>query len=110
MQKLPKGTYTKEFREQAVKLVLEEGLSLREAGQRLSLSPKTLQNWVNAARKCTLQTIGPSQRPASEMELELARVKRELAELKLERDLLKNFPRAALCPAPVGPETPCGLH
>ncbi len=66
MQKLPKGTYTKEFREQAVKLVLEAGLSLREAGQRLSLSPKTLQNWVNAARKGTLQAIGPSQRPLSE--------------------------------------------
>ena len=90
MKKLPKGNYTKEFREQAVKLVLEEGLSLREAGQRLSLSPKTLQNWVIAARKGTLKNVGPVQRPMTEIELELARVKRELAEIKLERDLLKK--------------------
>ena len=81
MQTLPKGTYTQEFREQAVKLVLEDG-------QRLSLSPKILQNWVIAARKGMLKAIGPSQPPLTE--LELARLKRELAEVKLERDLLKK--------------------
>jgi len=86
MQKLPKGTYPKEFREEAVKLVLEERLSLREAGQQLSLSPKTLQNWVIAARKGTLKDVGSAQRPLTEIELELTRVKRELAEVKLERD------------------------
>jgi transposase len=90
MQKLPKGVYTKEFREGAVKLVLEEGLSLREAGQRLSLSPKTLQNWVIAARKGKLKGIGSNHRSLSEMELELAQLKRELATVKLERDLLKK--------------------
>ncbi|MFO1349633.1 MAG: transposase [Gammaproteobacteria bacterium] len=50
MQRLPKAVYTKEFREQAVKWVLAEGLSVPEAGQRLSLSPKTLANGVRAAR------------------------------------------------------------
>lgn len=90
MQQLPKGTYTQEFREQAVKLVLEEGLSLREAGKRLSLSPKTLQNWVLVARKGALQAIRSNQRPVTALEQELARLKRELAEVKLERDLLKK--------------------
>jgi transposase len=90
MQKLPKGRYTKEFREQAVKLVLEEGLSLREAGNRLSLPWKTLQHWVAAARAGTLGEVGSQLRPLTELEAELARVKRELAEVKLERDLLKN--------------------
>ena len=102
MQKLPKGRYTKEFREQAVKLVLEEGLSLREAGRRLSLPPKTLQHWVVAARKGTLPNVGSEQRPATDMEMELARVKRELVEVKLERDLLKNRPQGAVRLAPVG--------
>lgn len=31
MHRVPKGSYTKEFREQAVKLVLVDGLSQREA-------------------------------------------------------------------------------
>ncbi|CAE6850655.1 hypothetical protein R75461_07457 [Paraburkholderia nemoris] len=42
MNRVPKGSYTKEFREQAVKLVLVDGLSQREAAARLSLSVKTL--------------------------------------------------------------------
>jgi transposase len=90
MQKLPKGTYTQEFREQAANPVLKEGLSLREAGQRLSLSPKTLQNWVIKARQGTLRDVGPDRPALDEVEQELARVKRELAEVKLERDLLKK--------------------
>jgi transposase len=90
MQKLPRGRYTKEFREQAANLVLKEGLSVREAGQRLSLSPKTLENWVIKARKGTLKDVGPERPALSEIEQELARVRRELGEVKLERDLLKK--------------------
>ncbi len=37
MKNVPKGKYTKEFREEALKLVKEEGLALPEAGLRLSL-------------------------------------------------------------------------
>ena len=50
MQQIPREVYTKEFRAQAVRLVLEEGLPIPQAGQRLSMSPKTLANWVGAAR------------------------------------------------------------
>jgi transposase len=34
--------------------------------------------------------VGKQQKPLTELELELARVKRELAEMKMERDLLKK--------------------
>lgn len=37
-----------------------------------------------------LSEIGKGQKPLTDMELELARVKKELAEVKLERDLLKK--------------------
>jgi transposase len=56
--KAPKATYTKEFREQAVKLVLVDGLSQLEAARRLSLSNKTLGNCVRAAQKGKLTEIG----------------------------------------------------
>ena len=49
-----------------------------------------VQNWVIAARKGALKTIGANQRPVTEVEWELARMKQELAEVKLERDLLKK--------------------
>jgi transposase len=90
MNRAPKGSYTKEFREQAVKLVLVDGLSQLEAARRLSLSNKTLANWVRAARKGTLTEVGKQQRPLSELESEVARLKRELAVVTMERDVLKK--------------------
>ena len=92
MTRSPKATYTKEFREQAVKLVLVDGLSQLEAARRLSLSNKTLGNWVRAAQNGKLTEIGKQQRPVTELEAELARVKRELAVVTMERDVLKNRP------------------
>ena len=90
MQKVPKGKYTKEFREEAVKLVTEEGLSLAEAGLRLSLPLSTIRNWVLAFKAGKLGNLGKYQRPLTEMEMELAQVKRELAKVKKERDILKK--------------------
>lgn len=48
MKGIPKGRYTLEFRQEAVKLVTEEKLSFPEAGRRLSLSSSTLSYWVKA--------------------------------------------------------------
>ena len=41
MKRAPQGRYSREFRQETVKLVLEENLSLPEAGRRLSLPPST---------------------------------------------------------------------
>lgn len=90
MERLPKGIYTPEFREQAVRLHEVEGLTAPEVAKRLSLPLGTLKNWIYAARKGTLGEVGMNQKPLTELELELARVKRELAEVKMERDLLKK--------------------
>ena len=90
MEKVPNGKYTKEFREEAVKLVTDEKLSLPEAGRRLSLPTSTIGNWVRAQKAGKLGDVGKSQRPLTEIEMELSRVKRELAEVKMERDILKK--------------------
>src|SRR3990172_6740379 len=90
MKGIPRGRYTKEFREETVKLVTEEKLSLPEAGRRLSLAPSTIGNWVKAARAGKLGEIGKTYRPLTEVEMELARTKKELAIVKMERDILKK--------------------
>ena len=90
MERIPKGKYTKEFREEAVKLVLENGLSAAEASRRLSLPKSTLENWIKASKSGRLKETGSSYRELSETELELHRLKRELAEVKMERDFLKK--------------------
>jgi len=51
----------------------------------------SLSNWVRASRAGKLAEFGKGQRLPSELEVELARVRKELAEVKMERDLLKKF-------------------
>jgi len=90
MKGVPQGRYTKEFREEAVKLVTEEKLSLPEAARRLSLAPSTLGNWVKAYKAGRLGEVGKTYRLLTEVEMELVRTKKELVELKMERDILKK--------------------
>ena len=90
MKGIPQGRYTKEFREEAVKLVTQGNMTIPAAAQRLSLPPSTLANWFRASKSGKLSEIGKSQRPLTEIERELARTKRELAEVKMERDILKK--------------------
>ena len=89
-EEAPQGRYTREFRQEAVKLVLEENLSLPEAGRRLSLPPSTLGYWVKLYKAGKLGDVGKSYRPLTDVEMELARTKKELAEVKMERDILKK--------------------
>ena len=90
MKGIPQGRYTKEFREEAIKLVTEERLSLPEAARRLSLAPSTLSYWIKAYKAGKLGEIGKTQKPLTEIEMELARTKKELVEVKMERDILKK--------------------
>ena len=90
MKGVPQGRYTKEFRGEAVKMVTEESISLPEAARRLSLPPSTLANWVKAHKAGRLGEVGRTQRPLTEIEMELARTKKELVEVKMERDILKK--------------------
>ena len=90
MKGIPHGRYTKEFREEAVRMVLVGGIAVPEAARRLALPPSTLGNWVKAHRAGKLGEIGKTHRPLTEIEMELARVKKELVEVKMEREILKK--------------------
>ena len=90
MKRGPQGRYSKELREEVVKLVTEEKLSLPETARRLSLPPSTLGNWLKACKEGRLGNIGKTYRPLTEIEMELAKVKKENAQLRIERDILKK--------------------
>ena len=63
MNGLPKAVYTKEFRDQAVKMVLTDGSTASEAARRLSISMKTLANRIRLARSGKLAQVGQNQTP-----------------------------------------------
>ncbi len=87
---ISRGRYMKEFREEAVRLVVDEELSCNEVARRLSLAASTIVNWVKAHKEGRLGEVGKSYRPLTEIEMELAKVKEENAELRMERDILKK--------------------
>jgi transposase len=89
MERVPRAVYTKEFKEEAVKMVTEAGLSVPEVARRVSVSTSTIAYWVKMAKEGRLSN-GGKQRPITEEQMELARLKRENAELKMERDILKK--------------------
>ncbi len=51
MERIPKAIYTRELREEAVKLVTEEGLRIPDVGRRLSVASSTIRYWVKADRE-----------------------------------------------------------
>ena len=79
--------FTPEFKAEAVQMVIETGKPIAQVARDLGINAGTLGNWVNAdARR-----RGDGAGALSEDErAELARLRRENAELAMERDVLKR--------------------
>ncbi len=82
--------YTPELREEAVKLVLAQGLTLEDAAARIAIPKGTLANWVSAAKRGTTATAAPGSRTVPELEAENAKLRKELAEARMGRDIVKR--------------------
>lgn len=76
--------YDDEFRQQAVALVVEEGLSVNRAAKDLGVSAQSLQRWVDQYREHS------SPGASLAREEEIRRLKKELELVKTERDILKK--------------------
>ena len=88
MTKTPRGRYSQELRQQAVTMAVEDGFGVTETARRLSVPMKTLANWVTQYR---LDKHEFGLKPGvSEQDAELARLKKENALLRMERDILKK--------------------
>lgn len=90
IERIPKGKFSREFREEAVRMVVDEKLSVPEVGRKLQLPPSTIRNWLKAYKEGKLGQIGKGQREMTALERELYETKRELARVKMERDILKK--------------------
>ena len=89
MKGIPRQKYTKEFKEEAIRLVTEQGLSIAEAARRLSMAEQNLSRWMSNAKAGKTQESGRSKE-ISDKDAEISRLRRENAELRMERDILKK--------------------
>lgn len=83
--------YSREFKLDALNL-LQEGKSLSEISKSLGISVNTLCTWRRRYKLYGDKAFqGPGIRlPKNEQQEELRRLKKENAELKMERDILKK--------------------
>jgi transposase len=80
-------TYTLEFKQQAVRLMTEQGLTSAEVGRRLGIDGSLLRYWKQALEP---QTPASGSRVPSALETENARLRAENERLRMEREILKK--------------------
>jgi transposase len=79
--------YNKEFKLQAVRLVTEQGYSLRDAAERLGVSAWSIRYWI---KKFQQTAELPAQNQTQLTADELKQLRRENARLRMENDILKK--------------------
>ncbi|WP_210544819.1 IS3 family transposase [Rhodoferax sp. PAMC 29310] len=86
MTKTARARYTLEFKQEAVRLV-EGGQSIAAAARTLGVVDQTLFNWVKAQRQGQLKGADSKVLVSAE-QMEINRLRAELARVKMERDIL----------------------
>jgi transposase len=91
MAAITKRLVTSEFRAEAANLVIVQGQSAADVARRLDIPYQTLYNWVVLAKAGKLAEVDAKRiTPISSLEAELSRLKKEVAVLREERDILKK--------------------
>jgi transposase len=88
MKKRKRKNYTQEFKEEAVKLITEQGYSFAEVGRNLGVNPNLLSRWKRDVEGDSNADLSPAS--AVSIQAELKRLRKENKQLKMEREILKK--------------------
>jgi transposase len=88
--RIPKRVYTAQYREAAVRQVLDAGRSAAEVARSLEMSEKTLANWVRQVRRGQTPVKRAADLRVSDAQAELARLRAENAQLRVDNEILKK--------------------
>ena len=89
MNPKPRRRYTAEFKAQAIAL-LETGKPVSQLAQELGISDNLLYSWRLASQRAQGGSEGPQAGGAGDAAAEPRALRRELARLKMENDILKK--------------------
>ena len=81
--------HSREFKIEAVRLVRDRGVSVAQAGRELDIHANVLRKWVKEFSADPAQAF-PGLGQMKPEQLEIERLRREVARLKAERDILKK--------------------
>jgi transposase len=80
--------FTDEFKNDAVKLVTEQGYNCTEVGRRLGVNHTNISRWVRQHRDKLENQTKPGSQP--DLETEVKRLRKENKRLLMEREILKK--------------------
>lgn len=81
--------FTKEYKQESVQLVTQRGVTVAQAARDLGLNPNVLRKWVREQKADPAHAF-PGEGQQKPEQAELTRLRREVAKLKMERDILKK--------------------
>ncbi len=81
--------HTEEFKQNAVKLVLEQGYKISEAARNLGINDGMLRRWINNATQADKRNPGKSGELA-EAQARIQELEAENKRLQMEREILKK--------------------
>jgi transposase len=81
--------FGREFKIEAVRLIRERGVSVAQASRDLDVHENVLRKWVRDLAADPAQAF-PGHGQMKPEQLEIERLRREVAKLKAERDILKK--------------------
>jgi transposase len=88
---MPRKSYTREFKLQALRVLTDQGLSVAEVARRLGAGQNCLRNWRQAGQQQGEAAL-PRQGNLPAAEDELRRLRAETQRLRPERGLLTFLP------------------
>jgi transposase len=81
--------FSREFKLEAVKLVKERGVTVAQAARDLELHQTVLRSWIRELAVDARHAF-PGKGVMKPEQAEVERLRREVAKLKMERDILKK--------------------
>ena len=81
--------FSREFKLEAVKLVRDRGVAVSQASRDLDVSESVLRRWMRDVASDPKQAF-PGHGQVKPEQQEIDRLRREVAKLKAERDILKK--------------------
>jgi len=82
-------SYSDELKAEAIKMVKEQGFTHAEVGKRLSIPKGTIGNWVSGIGLGKTKS-NPGEQSVVELKAENAKLRKELTESRMEREILKK--------------------